>query len=180
MTDQELAFHTDPFYAECRAYGRIETQRKSQGLKRKDIAECYGFLALSKADEDILANYRIDLWGDIPIDDDYRRRAAGSPVRALVKEYIEEEVDTNEETLKHALKTIKWMNRNNILLYDIHPRNWKGGYFLDFGLSWTKPHCMWKDTSRYILPAVLTVDIVRFEEMREDLGLPLRRSSRSR
>lgn len=61
MTDLELGFHADPFYAECRAYAQIKAQREVQGLKRKDIADCYGFLPLTKADEKVLESYSIDL-----------------------------------------------------------------------------------------------------------------------
>ncbi|KAI3330874.1 kinetochore Sim4 complex subunit FTA2-domain-containing protein [Ustulina deusta] len=180
VTDVELGFHTDPFYAECRAYARIEARRKSQGLKRKDIADCYGFLALKKEDEEVLAEYGIDLWCDYPVDDEYRMRTEGSPIRALVKEYIEEDADMDDKTRKHMVTTIKWMNRNKILINDIYPRNFKGGYLLDLGSSWTKPHCIWQNTSRQMLSTVLTVDLVRFEEMIEDTGLGTMRSLRSK
>ncbi|KAI0154194.1 kinetochore Sim4 complex subunit FTA2-domain-containing protein [Xylariaceae sp. FL1272] len=178
VTDSELEFHTDPFYAECRAYGQIEVQRKRQGLKRKDIADCYGFLALKTTDENILKDYGIDLWRDIHVDDEYRQRAEGSPIRALVKEYVEEDVEFDERTRKRMMTSIKWMNRNNILINDIHAQNFKNGYLLDFGLSWTKPHCLWRNTSRQNMKAVLTVDLVMLKEMNEDDGNPLRRSSR--
>ncbi|KAJ2992767.1 hypothetical protein NUW58_g2056 [Xylaria curta] len=127
VPDLLLGFHTDPFYAECRAYAQIETQRKSQGLKRKDIADCYGFMALTRADEEVLEDYGIDLWWDIPPDDEYRKTAEGSPARALVKEYIEEDVEMDERTRKHMLTCVKWMNRNKILVNDIHVGNFKGG-----------------------------------------------------
>ncbi|KAJ8124547.1 hypothetical protein O1611_g9094 [Lasiodiplodia mahajangana] len=180
VTDAELGFHTDPFYAECRAYGQIETCRKRQGLKRKYIADCYGFLALKKADEKVLGEYGIDLWCDIPPDDEFRKRAEGSPIRALVKEYIEDDVQIDERAVKRMATAIKWMNRNNILIADIHPRNYKNGYILDFGTSWTKPHCLWQSMSRSKLSVIIRIDRVRFEEMVEDLGLGPRRSLRSR
>ncbi|TGJ77136.1 hypothetical protein E0Z10_g10746 [Xylaria hypoxylon] len=178
VTDLELGFQTDPFYAECRAYAQIEARRESQGLKRKDIADCYGFLALTKADEEVLGEYGIDLWDDIPADDVYRKTSKGSPVRALVKEYIGEDVDMDEKTRKRMLAGIKWMNRNGILTNDVRAENFKGGYLLDFGLSWTKPHCLWRNTSRYRMSAVLTVDLRMFEEMIDEMGLGIRRSPR--
>ncbi|KAI1188842.1 kinetochore Sim4 complex subunit FTA2-domain-containing protein [Nemania serpens] len=179
VTTSELGFHTDPFFAECRAYAQIETRRKTQGLKRKDIADCYGYLGLRRADEEVLAEYGIDLWRDIPLDDEYRKRAAGSPVRALVKEYIGEEIDLDERTCKKMLAGVKWMNRNKILINDVRAQNFKGGYMLDFGLSWTQPHCLWQNTSRQRLKAILMADISMFEEMTEELGVGPRRSGRS-
>ncbi|KAI0485997.1 kinetochore Sim4 complex subunit FTA2-domain-containing protein [Xylaria cf. heliscus] len=179
VTDVELGFHTDPFYAECRAYAHIEARRKKQGLKRKDIADCYGFMALTKADEEVLEEYGIDLWCDIPPGDEYRMRAEGSPVRALVKEYIEEDVEMDEKTRKHLIAAIKWMNRNQIRIHDIHPGNFKGGYLLDLGLAWTKPHCLWRSVSRQRMPALLTVDLVRFEEMIDEMGFGTKNRLRS-
>ncbi|KAJ3562994.1 hypothetical protein NPX13_g8354 [Xylaria arbuscula] len=178
VTDSDLEFHTDPFYAECRAYAQIEARRKSQGLIRKDIADCYGYIGLRKVDEDFLAGYGIDLWEDIPFHSEYRERAAGSPVRALVKEYIEEDVDLEERALKTMLKGVKLMNRNKILINDVHARNFRAGYLLDFGLSWTQPHCLWNNFSRQRMEAFLKADRVMFEEMTKKIGAGPRRSDR--
>ncbi len=42
-----VAYHTDPFFAECRAYGRIIEEQK-KGTARNDIVvPCHGFLFLS-------------------------------------------------------------------------------------------------------------------------------------
>ncbi|KAI1171532.1 kinetochore Sim4 complex subunit FTA2-domain-containing protein [Nemania sp. FL0916] len=178
VTDSELEFHTDPFYAECRAYAHIKAQKKKQGLKRKDIADCYGFLALKKEDEDVLTSYGVDPWSDYTADHEYRKRFEGSPVRALVKEYIADDVDMDQKTRKRMLASVKWMNRNNILINDVAERNFKGGYLLDFGLAWTKPHCLWQNLSRAQLPIALRADIVMFEEMLDELGFGWRRSTR--
>ncbi|KAI1263807.1 kinetochore Sim4 complex subunit FTA2-domain-containing protein [Xylariaceae sp. FL1019] len=180
VSDLELGFHTDPFYAECRAYGQIEARRKRQGLKRKDIADCYGFLALKKTDEHVLNGYGIDLWQNVSSDDEYRQRAEGSPVRSLVKEYIEEDVDLSVRSRRRMIAGIKWMNRNNILVNDIHVRNYKSSYLLDFGLSWTKPHCLWQNFSTQRMKGILVADVAMFEEMLEDADLLPSRSSRSR
>ncbi|KAI0537073.1 kinetochore Sim4 complex subunit FTA2-domain-containing protein [Xylaria digitata] len=178
VTDLELGFHTDPFYAECRAYAHIEAQREIQGLKRKDIANCYGFLALTKADEKVLEEYGIDLWCDIPLDDPYRHTAEGSPVRPLVKEYIEEDTNMDGRALKHMISSIKWINRNNIIVNDTHAGNFKGPYLLDFGLAWTKPHCLWQNISRQRMRAIMTADFQMFEEMLDEIGLGRRRLPR--
>ncbi|KAI0490397.1 kinetochore Sim4 complex subunit FTA2-domain-containing protein [Xylaria cf. heliscus] len=46
VTDETLAYHIDPFYAECRAYATIQQAQQTNKLKRRDIAQCYGFLTL--------------------------------------------------------------------------------------------------------------------------------------
>lgn len=135
-------------------------------------------MGLTKADEEVLAGYGIDLWCDIPLHDEYRERAAGSPVRALVKEYIEEDVEPNERTCKKMRAGVRWMNRNQLLINDVHARNFKGGYLLDFGLAWTKPHCLWENISRSNLEIIMYGDWSRFEEMTETMGLGPRRSAR--
>jgi hypothetical protein len=46
VNDNELAFHTDPYFCECRAYGRIKEAQASEKRARKVAARCFGFLAL--------------------------------------------------------------------------------------------------------------------------------------
>lgn len=165
MTDEMLAFHTDPFYAECRAYARIQEKQLNQGLKRRNFAHCYGFMALAKADEEVVTSYGAKLW-DVPRDDEYRRKVEGSPVRVLVKEYIEDDIVIDVSIFTRILKGIKWLNRHGVLNHDIHLANFKGGLLVDFGSSWTrKPHCLWDNMPQQKLKALERTDLIKFQEM---------------
>ncbi|KAI8949483.1 kinetochore Sim4 complex subunit FTA2-domain-containing protein [Xylaria longipes] len=170
VTDEILGFHTDPFYAECRAYARLQEAREKQGLKRRDFAECYGFLALKQEDATYLEeDLGIDLW-DAPPNDEYRRRAEGSPVRAILKDFIASDPVFDKKLLKKMLKGVKWINKHDVLIGDIHPFNYKGGLLVDFGLAWTKPHCRWAALPEHEKMDIHLRDQVQFQEMAEDLG----------
>ncbi|KAI1124134.1 kinetochore Sim4 complex subunit FTA2-domain-containing protein [Nemania abortiva] len=170
VSDDELAFHTDPFYAECRAYAHLQEARKKQGLKRRDFAECHGFLALNKEDAAYLEeDLGIDLWDARP-NDDYRRRAEGSPARAIVKDFIATDNVFDKKTLKRMRKGLKWINKHDVLVGDIQTHNYKGGLLVDFGLAWTKPHCRWATLSKHEKDDIHLRDLVQFQEMVDDLG----------
>ncbi|KAK3379014.1 kinetochore Sim4 complex subunit FTA2-domain-containing protein [Lasiosphaeria ovina] len=177
VTDDQLVFHTDPFYAECRAYGRInEAQKKRRpGFARPIAAQCYAFIPLSKRDEQALAERGIDLWGDIPEDDEYRRLAFGSPARAVLKEFIDSEEDEaagamDIAMLKTILKNIRALNREGILHRDIRPSNFKAGLLVDFGSAWTQPHCVVDAVPAHVAEDWRCLDLCMFDQMVEDLG----------
>ncbi|KAI0481583.1 kinetochore Sim4 complex subunit FTA2-domain-containing protein [Xylaria cf. heliscus] len=169
VSDDVLGFHTDPFYAECRAYGRLQEAREKQGLERRDFAESHGFLSLKQKDAAYLEDLGIDLW-DVPPSDEYRRRAEGSPVRAILKDFIPKDSVFDEKLLNRMLKGIRWINKQGVLVGDIHPFNFKDGLLIDFGLAWTKPHCRWAALPPHEKVDIHVRDLVQFQEMAEDLG----------
>ncbi|KAI6767669.1 hypothetical protein HG530_005678 [Fusarium avenaceum] len=78
------AYYTDPFYAECRAYGRIRHAKK-KGLKAVAVP-CHGFLFLRPQEQQALEKQDIDLGLD-EIDSDYQRSTIGGlKARAIVKD----------------------------------------------------------------------------------------------
>ncbi|KAL2678763.1 hypothetical protein Neosp_009514 [[Neocosmospora] mangrovei] len=60
---QTVSYYTDPFYAECRAYGRIQEAIKKGYLKPKIVVPCHGFFFLQERDEKVLQSRNIDLEG---------------------------------------------------------------------------------------------------------------------
>ncbi|RYP58377.1 hypothetical protein DL770_010443 [Monosporascus sp. CRB-9-2] len=118
VTDEDLAFHTDPFYAECRAYGQIRRAYGGRLPKKPYVADCYGFLALNDKDEKHLSDQGIDLWDGISSNDEYRAMAEGSPARALVKQYVERDTVFDGKTMERIRKGIHFMNSKGILIRD--------------------------------------------------------------
>lgn len=169
--DDELAYHTDPFFAECRAYGRIEQARAQEKRVRKVAARCYGFLTLKKQDEERLKREGYDLWPEnLPPGDEYRILAEGSPVRALVKEYIEDDPALDLRTMRWMLKDIKFLNRNKCLNRDIKRDNYRNGLLVDFGCAWTEPHCLIRLASIEQVETWKKTDRVQFDTMAEEQG----------
>ncbi|KAI7775784.1 hypothetical protein LA080_006369 [Diaporthe eres] len=171
VSDDELAFHTDPFFAECRAYGRIEEARAKEKRVRKVAARCYGFLILGAREEEHLKRNGFDLWPTtIPPGHKYRAMAEGSPVRALVKEYIERDPDLDLRTMNGMLKDIRFLNRHKCLNRDIKRDNYRDGLLVDFGCAWTEPHCLIRLVSKERVETWRLTDRVQFDIMAEEQG----------
>ncbi|KAI1461492.1 kinetochore Sim4 complex subunit FTA2-domain-containing protein [Annulohypoxylon moriforme] len=170
VSDELAVFHVDPFFAECRAYGRIKKEEKGRGLKSRVAAECYGFLFLQKKHELELIEMGIDLW-DLPEEDEYRRQAEGSPIRAIVKEYIEEETDFNPQNCKEMLKKLRRLNRWRIFHRDVRAGNYKNGLLIDLGSAWTEPHCIMKAVPKDVAEEWKQADISQFYEMLQEKGI---------
>lgn len=171
VSDDELAFHTDPFFAECRAYRRIEEARAKEKRVRKVVARCYGFLVLGARDEEHLERNGFDLWPTtMPPGDEYRAMAEGSPVRALVKEYIERDPDLDLRTMNGMLKDIRFLNRHKCLNRDIKRDNYRDGLLVDLGCSWTEPHCLIRLVSKERVQTWRITDMVQFDIMAKQQG----------
>lgn len=172
LNDDELAFHTDPFFAECRAYGRIEEARAKEKRVRKVVAWCHGFLVLGAQDEQHLERGGFDLWPNtMPPGDDYRTIAEGSPVRAIVKEYIEDDPDPDLRAMNWMLKDIGFLNRNKCLNRDIKRENYRDGLLVDLGCAWTEPHCLMRLASKERVETWMKTDRVQFDTMAKGQGL---------
>ncbi|KAI8955929.1 kinetochore Sim4 complex subunit FTA2-domain-containing protein [Xylaria longipes] len=164
VSDELAAFHCDPFYAECRAYGRINELEKKGIIKEKAAAECYGFLRLKPEEETKIAQMGANLW-DLPREDEYRRRAEGSPARAIVKEYIEGETIFGLRSCRHMLKSLRLLNEHGILHRDIKGDNYKGGLLIDFGSAWTTPHSIMDAVPKEVAAEWRGADMQMFDDM---------------
>ncbi|KAI0899585.1 kinetochore Sim4 complex subunit FTA2-domain-containing protein [Annulohypoxylon nitens] len=177
VSDELAAFHVDPFYAECRAYGRIKKEEERRGLKSRVGANCFGFLYLRKKDELKLIEMGVDLW-DLPEEDEYRQQAEGSPIRAIVKEYIEDETEFNQKNCEEMLKKLRRLNRWRIFHGDIRQGNYKNGLLVDFGSAWTEPHCIMKNVSKDTAEKWKEADMTKFDEMLKGEGIHLSKDMR--
>lgn len=182
ISDDLLAFHTDPFFAECRAYARIQEDtarcKNKERERNKVAAACYGFLSLdSKATKPILLSYGIDLWSDIDPDDDYRIKAEGSPIRALVKELlVPSEMSTlNVRRCRRMLRSVKTLSdklhivHRNIDAYAFHHES---GRLFSFSSSFTlAPHCIFDIMDHQLAEDRKFMDKVMFDNVSEEAGL---------
>lgn len=143
--------HLDPFYAECRAYGRINTA-KSQGKIKRDIAiPCYGFIYLDDRYRKQLDEYGVDLDegcldGDSSPDSSptpgARRPTSSRPIRSIVKKLASSDPGITYKTIETIRKDILELNRLEVYNTDIRKDNFCDGKLVDFGSSMTEPHCL--------------------------------------
>lgn len=162
---EEILYYTDPFFNECRAYGRIQEARTNEGVKAALAVKCHGYLYLSREDESILTDLGVDLGTDV-LDNSLRKALGrGGRVRAIVKEMAPEESGCTTGTLTKVLRRIRALNKLDIFNRDIRLDNIRGGLLVDFGSSWTKPHIIFDALGEVDKRSSLLQDLVDFDEM---------------
>lgn len=164
-----IGYHIDPFFAECRAFGRIKEAQDTRKLKHQITIQCYGYLLLPHTLKPMLERRGAHLEEDClaPHDDRYKQ---GRPVRAIVKELVSAEPGVNEASIGVLLKNIRFLNKKlKIYNRDIRKQNYIDGKLFDFGCSRTEPHCLINDSlDKSEAKAVEFIDLNHFDDMIED------------
>jgi hypothetical protein len=163
--------YTDPFFAECRAYGRMMEAQEKGVLKREVVVPCHGYLLLQDQDVRFLEGEGIDLQLDVLADELCQAAGGGGRVRAIVKDLVLEDTGVNRRSLGKILRNIRTLNRLGIYNKDIRAENFKGGRLVDFGSSWTEPHCILSALDEEEARDSRLEDLVRFDEMVTEEGI---------
>ncbi|KAI0406994.1 kinetochore Sim4 complex subunit FTA2-domain-containing protein [Xylaria palmicola] len=160
----EIIFYTDPFFAECRAYGRIKEARVTNGIREKLAVPCHGYLFLTKRDESRLRRDGVNL-GSGSLNKELRPSLFNTNlVRAIVKDFEPRPSGPNSKNVRQALRRLKRLNEIKVYNGDIRGDNFKGGYLVDFGTSQTEPHCLLDALKKTHSDARKEVDMVMFDE----------------
>lgn len=131
-----IRFQTDPFYNECRAYGRL-IERDVNG---KIAVRCHGHMAIPAAREEELARrFEVHAW-DRPADDSKLSVSKRQPFRAIVKDLIEDDRPLDEKKMVRMRRDLLRMHKLGVYPQDVRERNYGGGLLLDFSIAITKPH----------------------------------------
>lgn len=169
---ETITYHTDPFYAECRAYGGIQLAIQKKKMTPGVAIKCYGFIFLSDADEQALYGEAVDFERDT-VDLRYQKDDGGGyRVRAIVKQLGSPSHGVTTKRLGEIIRGIRALNRNKIYNRDIHLSNYLDGKIVDFGSSWTEPHLLLNALSSYHASVQKLADLVRFDEMVEEEEIP--------
>ena len=133
--------HFDPFYAECRAYGRIEDRRRNG----KVAVRCYGFTAVSALQETFLSDtFGVSEW-DRPSDEYDLPVAERQSFRAIVKDLIQDEISFDKKMVARMLRDLLSLRKMALFVRDVKESNYRSGKLVDFSVSWTAPHIMLSD-----------------------------------
>ena len=165
--------HCDPFYAECRAYGCIEDHRQNG----KIAVGCYGFMAVSAKQEDVLAGppFEIDPSEWNRPEQEYDLPVTGrQPFRAVVKQLVK-----SKQHFRHVAqmrKDLLALQGMGVYVQDISKENYINGKLVDFSRSWTKPHLMLDPDIRDqdLIDDQIEGDLLTFERMLQEAGLRTR------
>ncbi|RYC55592.1 hypothetical protein CHU98_g10621 [Xylaria longipes] len=99
---KEAIRYTDPFYAEYRAYGRIQEGLESRLVKEQTTVKCYGHLLLDKNDAHWLRKEGIDLDHQL-LDRELREALGGDTrVRAIVKRLEKSPAGVHASNIRRA------------------------------------------------------------------------------
>ncbi|KAJ8132734.1 hypothetical protein O1611_g891 [Lasiodiplodia mahajangana] len=185
LSNETLAFHSDPFFAECRAYGRINqyyetienTNRRRPRRSRlklrnasiKPIAvPCYGYITLDAEYDTLLRkDFGIIDW-DRSEQEDFGQ-IPKRPLRALVKQLVSSEVSVANP--RRMLGDLRQLRKLGIFQRDIYARNYKDGLLVDFSVAWTDPHWCLKALGPYQLGIEKGADLRMFDEMIKRSGI---------
>lgn len=136
ISDDLLQAHTDPFYNECRAYGRLEEAK----LNGKWAIRCHGYVMLLPEIEAQLKRYfKVEDWNRFL--DEYRKPVAlRRPIQAIVEDLVLEDKPIIAKIVDKLLKYLRKMRSKGVYAQDLHERNYRGGLLMDFSCARRRPH----------------------------------------
>ena len=172
-----IRFHTDPFYNECRAYGRlIECD-----LNGEVAVRCYGHIAiLATREEELARRFEVYAW-DRPEDDSKLSVSRRQPFRAIVKDLIEDKCPLNEKRLIRMRKDLLKMHKLGVYPQDVRERNYGGGLLLDFSIAITKPHWVFETKRPWWLSIMKNDDMHMLQAIMQESGVKTwQRATRNR
>lgn len=169
---QDIEGQSDPFYAECRAYGRIASRPRKYPI----AIACHGFIGIPALQESSFAQkFDITDWNR-PEEELSLPPTKQQPLRALVKDLVEVDPEITEELVMSMRRELKALNSLKVYVMDVRWDNYKGGHLADFNSSWTEPHYEYRKDFNSEKDMMMTrgIDLVAFGEMvREEFGMDL-------
>jgi len=125
--------HMDPFFNECRAYGRL-IEKNINGIA---AVRCYGYLMIPANKEDELRErFGVTSWNR-PNKEYLEPISRRQPFRAIVKDLIIEDIPFTARIAKKMLLDLRRMRSFEVYNMDIQARNYKGGRLVDFSVAMT-------------------------------------------
>ncbi|KAI1181438.1 kinetochore Sim4 complex subunit FTA2-domain-containing protein [Nemania serpens] len=169
---EKIIFYTDPFYAECRAYGRIKQARDERKVKAEFATRCHGYLFLTAKDMKLLERKEgIDLGTNV-IDKGLRRALGGDlRARAIVKDLETGDSGLNKDNIGQAWRNVSLLNSLGIYNRDVRADNFMNRRIVDFGSSWTEPHVILDAADVDEAREQRLIDCSKFDEMTEVEGI---------
>ena len=159
--------HMDPFYNECRAFGRII----EKNLNGKIAVRCYGHLTVpARKEEELKQAYKIDAW-DRSDEDCEKSVNQRRPFRAIIKELISRDTPLTEKLMQKILRDLRRLQRLGVYPMDVQERNYKDGLLVDLGAAITTPHLLFDIKPKWQVRFFKRDDLVRFDHMAKSVGV---------
>lgn len=167
LEDPDLILQVDPFFAECRAFGRIK-EKDGNGIL---AVECLGYLHIPAIREAEMDQKFEELDWNRPSEEYEMEPSERTPFRAIVKRLISSQTTWNAATARGIKRNLKALNAAGVYVFDIDPRNFVGGQLVDLSVSWTEPHVLFRTRHPLEIKSRRKTDLSRFDVMMEDLQI---------
>ncbi|KAI4197275.1 MAG: hypothetical protein LQ350_006002 [Teloschistes chrysophthalmus] len=132
-----LEWYCDPFYNECRAYGRLMESR----LNGKAAVRCYGYMMLpDKYEQELKRRFGAGDW-QRPSNEYEVPFSQRQNLRAIVKDMVFEQTDWTTG-VKKKLGDLRRIHKRKVYVRDIKEENYVGGLLVDFSIALTEPRFM--------------------------------------
>ena len=136
VPDDLLQAHSDPFYNECRAYGRLQ----EANLNGKVAVRCYGYITFpAEIERQLQRDFQVYGW-DRSAQDYLKPVSSRQPIRAIVKELVLQDEPLTGKVADKMLRDLKKMRSKGIYPLDVYERNYKAGLLVDMSIARTLPH----------------------------------------
>ncbi|KFA72779.1 hypothetical protein S40288_06391 [Stachybotrys chartarum IBT 40288] len=160
-----ISYYTDPFYCECRAYGRIQEALEDGTIKSNPAVPCYGYLFLGAKEERILEDSGVTLRDDDSDDESQESTEDRAPIRAIVKRLARPISGVTVRRQGKILVNIQTLNGLKIYNRDVRAENIRDGLLVDFGSSLTEPNIFLDDYDEDDFQGLYLQDRGMFEDM---------------
>ncbi|KAL9119290.1 MAG: hypothetical protein Q9187_004159, partial [Circinaria calcarea] len=159
-----LDYYFDPFYNECRAYGKLVEAK----LNGEVAVRCHGYLILSaKREDDLDHRFAITGWNR-PIEEYDKLPSKRQPLRAIVKDLVLEDTKWSPLVANKMLRDLRKTRKHEVYAMDIKPENYKGGLLVDFSIALTDPHLVFKFKPDWQVEGYKNEDLIAFDPMIRD------------
>ncbi|KAI1274550.1 kinetochore Sim4 complex subunit FTA2-domain-containing protein [Xylaria sp. FL0933] len=174
---EKAIVYTDPFYAECRAYGRIQEAMDKGEISGKIATKCHGYTFLNADTQRWLEDQGIYL-GTERLNDELLPivGGAGRP-RAIVKDFeIAGPALSNQtpQQIRNSFRNVRQLNTLGIYNRDVRAENFRNGWLIDFDLSYTLPHDIYNVFPPFEAEETQAGDVAMFDDILDEAGVNLR------
>ncbi|KAL8925691.1 MAG: hypothetical protein Q9208_003374 [Pyrenodesmia sp. 3 TL-2023] len=164
-----LYAHSDPFYNECRAYGRLDESH----LNGEVAVRAHGYTTIPATDVHQLGkDFQVDSWEEDAEEHEYNELPFERHIfRAIVKDLIQDDVRWTHKIVKRMKRDLLRMREQGIYPMDLQSRNYKGGLLLDFSSAMTLPHYQLDKCPDRQYERVMEHDLYHFDQMIAKAGV---------
>ncbi|KAL8770400.1 MAG: hypothetical protein Q9209_003826 [Squamulea sp. 1 TL-2023] len=155
--------HSDPFYNECRAYGRL----LEFDLNGSIAVAAHGYMTIpAKKVHELGRRFQIDDWTKDAEEHSHQDLPPYRHVfRAIVKDFIPNDLPFTHKRVKQMLQHLMKMRERGIYPMDIKRSNYKGGLLVDLSAAMTRPHFFLDMCAESRYERLMNEDLCAFDDM---------------